>query len=134
MWLENLKELKKAKGMTSKQISEATKIPESTLKRIFAGDTEDPYISTIHKIVIALGGSLDHVLADTNAILAPQNIVDVKATANAAEAEKEALNEKLAALTAENAVLREKNEKLRDKVDALKDELIATHQHYLKLK
>ena len=134
MWLENLKELKKSKGMTTQQISDATKIPVSTLKRIFAGDTDDPYISTIHKIVIALGGSLDHVLSDTNAILAPQSIVEAKENANAAEAEKDALKEKVAALTTENAVLREKNEALLYKVDALKDEIIETHRHYIKLK
>ena len=39
MWLDNLKELKKSKGMTSKQIADATKIPEGTIKRIFAGGT-----------------------------------------------------------------------------------------------
>ena len=80
MWLDNLKELKKVSGMSSKQIADATKLPESTIKRIFAGDTPDPYVSTIHRIVIALGGSLDHILADTNAVLAPESIVDVKET------------------------------------------------------
>ena len=69
MWLEKLKDLKKAKGMTTKQIADITKIPESTLKRIFSGDTPDPYISTIHRIVTALGGSLDYILADTNAVI-----------------------------------------------------------------
>lgn len=89
MWLENLKELKKAKGMTTKQIADATKIPESTLKRIFAGETEDPYVSTIHRIVTVLGGSLDHILADTNAVLAPEKVAEVKETAEAAEAERD---------------------------------------------
>ena len=89
MWLENLKELKKAKGMTTRQIADATKIPESTIKRIFAGETEDPYISTIHRIVTVLGGSLDHILADTNAVLAPEKVAEVKETAEVAEAERD---------------------------------------------
>ena len=42
MWLDNLKEFKKAKGLTSKQLAEITKIPESTIKRIFAGETDNP--------------------------------------------------------------------------------------------
>lgn len=74
MWLENLKELKKAKEMTTKQIAELTKIPESTLKRIFSGDTPDPYISTIHRIVTALGGSLDYIFADTNAVITADKV------------------------------------------------------------
>ena len=51
MWLDNLKELKKSKGMTLTQIADATKIPESTIKRIFSGETTDPYVTTIHRIV-----------------------------------------------------------------------------------
>ena len=131
MWLDNLKELRKSSGMSLHQIADATKIPESTVKRIFSGDTDDPYVSTIHRIVIALGGSLDHVLADTNAILAPQTIVEVKETA---DAEVDALKEKVAELTSENAILRDKVESLRDKVDTLKDELIETHNYYIKLR
>ena len=89
MWLDNLKELKKNKGMTAKQIADATKIPESTIKRIFAGDTVDPYVSTIHRIVTVLGGSLDNILADTNAVLAPEKVIEVKETAKVAEAERD---------------------------------------------
>ena len=91
MWLENLKELKKAKKMTSKQIADATKIPESTIKRIFSGDTEDPYVSTIHRIVTVLGGSLDQILADTNAVLATECLAEVKETVEMAEAERKLL-------------------------------------------
>ena len=91
MWLENLKELKKAKGMTSKQIADATKIPESTIKRIFSGDTEDPYVSTIHRIVTVLGGSLDDILADTNIVLSPKTLVEVQETVEVAEAERKLL-------------------------------------------
>ena len=91
MWLENLKELKKAKGMTAKQIADATKIPESTIKRIFSGDTDDPYISTIHRIVVVLGGSLDQILADTNAVLATECLAEVKENIEVAEQERKLL-------------------------------------------
>ena len=93
MWLENLKELKKAKGLTTKQIADATKIPESTLKRIFSGETDDPYVSTVHRIVVALGGSLDHILADTNAVLSTQSFIEVKESADVAQAERDPLQE-----------------------------------------
>ena len=129
MWLDNLKELKKSKGMTAKQIADETKIPEGTIKRIFAGDTIDPYVSTIHRIVICLGGSLDHILADTNAVLAPESVVEVKGVANAVEAERDLI-------ATENDMLKTKVAALSTEVELLKkelqhkDELLALHNYY----
>lgn len=134
MWLDNLKELKKTKGMTTKQIADATKIPESTIKRIFAGGTDDPYVSTIHRIVITLGGSLDNILADTNAVLAPQSFVEVKENADVAQAERDALAAEIAILKDRVAVLTDENAALKNKIDVLKDEIIETHKYYIKLK
>ena len=129
MWLENLKELKKVKGMTTKQIADATKIPEGTIKRIFSGDTEDPYISTIHRIVMVLGGSLDHVLADTNAVLAPESIAEVKETVEVVEA---ACN----SIATENEMLKTTNLALTAEIELLKkelshkEEILALHTYY----
>lgn len=141
MWLENLKELKKKTGMSSKQIAEKTSLPERTVARIFSGDTDNPYVDTLHRIVTVLGGSLDDILADTKVVVATESLVEVKETAIVAEAERdlvaaenEALKQRNAELTAEIAVLRDKVEALRDKVDTLKDEVIATHNYYIKLK
>ena len=130
MWIDNLKELKKKSGKTSAQIAEETKIPESTIKRIFGGGTDDPRISTIRQIVICLGGSLDQVLADTNAVLATESLVEVKETARAAEAEGELI-------AAENKILRDKVAALTAEVELLnlklnhKDELLAVHNYYM---
>lgn len=129
MWLDNLKELKKSKGMTVTQIADATKIPESTIKRIFSGDTTDPYVTTIHRIVIALGGSLDHILADTNAVLAPESLVEVKEIADVAEAERDLI-------IVENEMLKTKNAALTTELELLKrelshkEELLAVHNFY----
>jgi transcriptional regulator with XRE-family HTH domain len=133
MWLDNLKELKKKSGKTTKQIADETKIPESTVKRIFGGDTDDPYVSTIHRIVICLGGSLDHVLADTNAVLATESLAEAKETAGVAEAERDLI-------AAENKILKDKVAALTAEVDLLnlklshKEELLALHNYYNKLK
>ena len=74
MWLEKLKELKKAKGMTTKQLADVTKIPESTLKHIFSGDTDNPYVDTLRRIAIALDSSLDEIFAETKVVVATEAV------------------------------------------------------------
>ena len=133
MWLDNLKELKKAKGMTTKQISDATKIPESTIKRIFAGDTTDPYVSTIHRIVIALGGSLDHILADTNAVLSTESIVEVKENALVMEAERDLVLAEIEMLRAKTAAQEAEILLLKERLQH-KDELLAVYNYFTKIK
>jgi transcriptional regulator with XRE-family HTH domain len=133
MWLDNLKELKKKAGMSAKQIAEKTRLPERTVSRIFSGDTDNPYVDTLHRIVTILGGSLDDILADTKAVVATESLVEVQESANVIEAqrdliavENDMLKDKVAALTAENELLRLKLEH--------KEEIIAIHNYYNKLK
>lgn len=133
MWLENLKELKKSKGMTTKQIADATKIPESTIKRIFAGDTEDPYVSTIHRIVAVLGGSLDQILADTNAVLSTESLVEVKETAEVIEAERDLVLAELEMLRAKTTAQEAEISLLRERLQH-KDELLAVYNYFTKIK
>jgi transcriptional regulator with XRE-family HTH domain len=133
MWLENLKELKKNKGMTSKQIADATMIPESTIKRIFAGDTIDPYVSTIHRIVTVLGGSLDHILADTNAVLSTESLVEVKETAEVVEAERDLVLAELEMLRAKTTAQEAEILLLKEKLHH-KDELLAVYNYFTKIK
>lgn len=129
MWLENLKELKKSKGMTTKQIADATKIPESTIKRIFSGETDDPYVSTIHRIVTVLDGSLDHILADTNAVLASKTLQEAKENASAIEAERDLVAVENEMLKAKNAALITEIELLKKELN-YKEEILALHNYY----
>lgn len=129
MWLDNLKELKKKTGMTPKQIADKTNLPERTVNRIFSGDTDNPYVDTLHRIVTALGGSLDDILADTKVVVATESLVEVKESANVIEAERD--------LTlAENEMLKTKNAALTTEIELLKnelqhkDELLALHNYY----
>ena len=129
MWLDNLKELKKSKGMTSRQIADATGMPEGTIKRIFSGETTDPYITTVHRIVIALGGSLDHILADTNAVLATETVVELKENVDVTTAERDLM-------AVENDMLKTKVAAMTTEIELLKrelshkDELLALHKYY----
>lgn len=132
MWLENLKELKKRAGMSSKQIAERTNLPERTVSRIFSGETDHPRVDTIHIIVSVLGGTLNDIFADTNVVVATETLAEVKATVGVVEAERDLIlaeNEMLKAKTAaqetEIALLKERLQH--------KEEIIALHNYYNKL-
>ena len=129
MWLDNLKELKKRTGMSSKQIAEKTNLPERTVTRIFSGDTDNPYVDTIHRIVSVLGGSLDDILADTKVVVATESIVELKENVDVTNAQ-------LDVLTIENDMLKTKNAALTTEIELLKkelqhkEELLALHNYY----
>lgn len=133
MWLDNIKELKKKKGMTAKQIAEATRLPERTVTRIFSGDTPNPYVDTLHRIVSVLGGSLDDILADTKVVVGEASLIELKENVDVATAERDLV-------TAENAILKDKVATLTAENDLLKmqlkhkEEIIALHNYYIKLK
>ena len=131
MWLDNLKELKKQTGMSSKQIADKTKLPERTVVRIFSGDTDSPYADTLHRIVTALGGSLDDILADTKVVVATESLVKIKENADVVEAERDLI-------IAENAILKDKVATLTAENDMLKmqlkhkEELLAVYNYFTK--
>jgi transcriptional regulator with XRE-family HTH domain len=133
MWLDNLKELKKAKGMSAKQIAEKTNLPERTVNRIFSGDTDNPYVDTLHRIVSVLGGSLDDILADTKVVVGEKNLVTLQENVEVATAERDLI-------AAENAILKDKVAALTAEIEMLKmqlnhkEELLALHNYYNKLK
>lgn len=138
MWLDNLKELKKAKGMTVKQISDQTNLPERTVTRIFAGDTDNPYVDTLHRIVTVLGGSLDDILADTKVVVGGQDLVELQETVDEVAAERDLITTERDLAIAESAALKSQvtaltaeNELLRLKL-AHKEEIIALHNYYNK--
>ena len=60
-----LNQLKSNGKYTWNDIANISGIPETTLRKIFSGETADPRFDTVAKIVTALGGSLDDVLDKT---------------------------------------------------------------------
>ena len=140
MWLDNLKELKKAKGMTAKQIAEKTNLPERTVNRIFSGDTDNPYVDTLRRIVAVLGGSLDDLFAESKIIVGDQGLAALQEEVNKLTAEIERLKTEIALLTTENNILKDKNVTLSAEIDLLrlklehKEEIIAIHNYYNKLR
>ena len=126
MWLDKLKDLKKEAGMSAKQIAEATNLPERTVTRIFSGDTENPYMDTLRRIVAVLGGSLDDLFAESKMRVADTDLI--------------ALQTEYANLQAENVTLKDEIVTLKAELDRLrltlehKEEIIALHNYYNKIK
>lgn len=129
MWLDNLKELKREKGMSSKQIAEKTNLPERTVVRIFSGDTDNPYVDTLRRIVAVLDGSLDDLFAESKIVVGSKNLIT--------------LQDEVDKLTVENTILKAENAMLKDKVGVLtsesdllrmklehKEEIISLHNYY----
>lgn len=140
MWLDKLKELKKEKGMSVKQIAERTNLPERTVNRVFSGDTDNPYVDTLHRIVSALGGSLDDILTDSKVVVGDTDLKTLQEDNDTLQATIEKLTAENALLSAENKILSDQvtnltaeKEILRLKLDH-KEEIIALHNYYNKLK
>lgn len=133
MWLDNLKDLKKQSGMSAKQIAEKTNLPERTVSRIFSGDTANPLMDTLRRIVAVLGGSLDDIFAESKVRVTNTDLVTL-------QAEYDKLAAEASDLRAENVSLKDKNATLEVELDRLrltlehKEEIIALHNYYNKLK
>lgn len=133
MWLDNLKDLKKQAGMSAKQIAEKTNLPERTVSRIFSGDTANPLMDTLRRIVAVLGGSLDDIFAESKVRVTNTDLVTL-------QAEYDKLAAEASDLRAENVSLKDKNATLEVELDRLrltlehKEEIIALHNYYNKLK
>ena len=134
MWLDNLKELKKRTGMSAKQIAEKTNLPERTISRILAGESQHPYADTLDLIVKALGNyDLGDIFADTKVIVATDELVEIKESVDIVEAEHDRI-------LVENEMLKTKNSALTMEIELLKkelqhkEELLALHNYYNKLK
>ena len=111
-------------------------MPERTVNRIFSGDTDNPYVDTLHRIVTALGGSLDDILADTKVVVATESLVEVKETleevkdnANIMEAERDLIKMENERLKVENGNMATELKLLKMELQH-KDELLALHNYY----
>lgn len=133
MWLENLKELKKAKRMTARQIADATKIPESTIKRIFSGETDNPYVDTVRRIAIALDSSLDEIFAETKVVVATETLAEVKENTEVVEAERDLVIAELEMLRTKTSAQETEILLLKEQLKH-KEEIFALINYFAKIK
>lgn len=63
---DKLNSLKEAKGLTIREISDLSEVPESSLAKIFAGLNDNPTVDTLKKIAKVLGCIVDDFLVIEN--------------------------------------------------------------------
>lgn len=125
MWRERLAEIKKEKGISTKEWSERSGLSVDTINRIMNSQkvkTEAPRLDTIEDMCEGLGVEMWEIF-----YMGDRSFVTL-------QAENAALKTERDQLIAETAVQREKIEEYRDKVDELKDEIIAVHKYYMAIK
>ena len=145
MWLDNLKELKKKTGMSSKQIADMTNLPERTVVRIFSGDTDNPYMDTLRRIVAVLGGSLDDIFVESKMMVTNTDLITMQSEVERLNSETTVLQEEIERLKteamlleAEIVVLKDKNASLSAENDLLRlkleyeEKIVALHNYYMK--
>ena len=136
MWLDNIKRIKKEKGITTKQIADKTGLPEKTISRILSGDTVNPYVDTIQRIASALDASLDDIFADTKVVVAHETLAEVKENANVIEAELAVIQQENISLKTEITALAHEIELLKmelqhkEEILKSKEELLEWHRFY----
>ena len=129
MWLEKLKKAKEKSGMSIKQISDISGVTEKTLTRIFAGGASMPRFGTLGDIASALGTSLEEIFAESNAMVASGDFIEMKTDVERINAENNMLKAKIAMLKDNVDKLTAENDKLRLKLEH-KEEIIALHNYY----
>ena len=75
MVIEKLKTLKNQSNITITELSNLSGIPETTIRRIFSGETPDPRFYTVFKLVTAMGGSLDEFVGASKKMEIESNVI-----------------------------------------------------------
>ncbi len=132
MWLDNLKELKTEKNMSTKALAEKSNLPEKTVARILSGRTANPYIDTLDRLCVALDCTIGDILADTKLVVGEKNLATLQENIDSVTAERDLI-------LAENAILKDKVASQANEIELLKmkllhkEELLALHNYYNKL-
>ena len=120
-WRVALNDLKdRTPGATYKGIGDKIHEPERTVYRVFTGDTKNPGVDLIRRIISALGGSMAEVFGEGGAYIASQDIVNLQIQYDELKASYDRLLE-------ENKLLQTKNAELTD-------ELLSVVNYFIKNK
>ena len=136
MWREKIVDAKKAKGITTKMMSEKVRLPEPTISRILSGKTETPRIDTVLDLGAAVGLSPWELFSETTSVLGDKNLITLQEELDQSNAALTALRAEFVSLSEEVTDLKVKNVTLQSEIDLLrlnlehKDEIIRLHNRY----
>ena len=136
MWREQIIEAKKAKGISTKMMSEKMRLPEQTITRILSGKTATPRIDTVLDLGASVGLSPWELFSETTSVLSDKNLVALQEELDNANAALSALQAEFASLSKEATGLKVKNVTLQAENDLLrmqlehKEEIISLHNYY----
>lgn len=132
MLSERIKELKKEKGLTTKDLVKLSNLPERTVIRVINGETKTPYADTLLGLAKALGVELSELLGDSDLVVGNKNLKQLQDKLDLVTSELEVVK-------AENEILKTKTATLSAELDLVKmelrhkEELLAIHNYYTKL-
>ena len=136
MWREQIIEAKKAKGITTKMMSEKVRLPEQTITRILSGKTATPRIDTVLDLGASVGLSAWELFSETTSVLGDKNLTMLQeeldcanAALTALQAEFASLSEETTNLKVENVTLKAENNLLKQTLEH-KEEIISLHNYY----
>ena len=117
-FLERLRILKDKSGMTTKEISDKSGVPESTITRIFSGKTPNPTVISVMDIVRAMGGKAADVF-DDNAQVNTQLKVPTKVLTEMEEKNLEIVNLYKGIISSKDETIQSKDKMIKTLVSVL---------------
>ena len=135
---KNLKTAMDKKGFTSKQLAEAARMSEKTVKRMLEGDDRLPSIDTMLRTCEALDTTMDFLLRGANLVLGTADLAALQEQNDKLttyleklSAKIEILNEEIAMLKEQAWYLKSENNVLQVKLE-MANKLLEVHEHYMK--
>ena len=122
MYRDRLEEIRKEKGLSTKEWSELSEVSVDTIKRIRNPENpekDSPRVNTLEDLCRPLGIELWEIFS-----MGDKSLVSLQAEIASLKAERDAL-------IAENGALKNKVETLCDNVNTLKNEIIYIHHYYI---
>lgn len=133
MWRERIIEAKQRQNISTRTMSEKSRVPENTIKRILAGKTDNPYITTVLALGASVGLSSTELFSETTSVLGDNNLATLQKELDLAQTTVLSLTEEVARLSEENKGLRDKVVSLTTEISALKDEIISLYKEIVSL-
>lgn len=138
LWRIKLRELRSKTNKSYKTIAEEENTSEKSVARVFTGESKNPGVDLVRRIIHSLGGTWSDVFAESNAVIGVQDLATSQAEVTKLSDEVALLTSKLNILTIDNTMLKDKVTALENenKILALKleyeEKIIAVHDFYNK--